>query len=233
MLLGWLLVVVVRVCVPNCQTSASLRHSPQLRSFLMSPFHSVFRLSPSSAAPLSLLVICSQQIVLLFLSLYLSVFFDESRDLLSCLTVWACLRVCSPSPPPPLPSLLACRPVWQCYPATPVPRLQKPCLQLLRECQPVRAFPLVGRTHCHTATLSLLAKFLSCFALLSFFLFFLFSFSHSASFMALFSAGNTLFVSSHCTLVQVPSMAPFFPSSLFVILVDFHELSCHFLLFSH
>lgn len=96
-----------------------------------------------------------------------------------------------------------------------------------------RAFPLVGRTHCHTATLSLLAKFLSCFALLSFFLFFLFSFSHSASFMALFSAGNTLFVSSHCTLVQVPSMAPFFPSSFFVILVDFHELSCHFLLFSH
>lgn len=199
----------------------------------MSPFHSVFRLSPSSAAPLYLLVICSQQIVLLFLSLYLSVFFDESRDLLSCLTVWACLRVCSPSPPPPLPSLLACRPVWQCYPATPVPRLQKPCLQLLRECQPVRAFPLVGRTHCHTATLSLLAKFLSCFALLSFFLFFLFSFSHSASFMDLFSAGNTLFVSSHCTLVQVPSMAPFFPSSFFVILVDFHELSCHFLLFSH
>lgn len=132
---------------------------------------------------------------------------------MSCLTVQAGLRVCSPSPPPPLPSLLACRPVWQCYPTTPVPRLQKPCLQLLRECQPVRAFPLVGRTHCHTATLSLLAKFLSCFALLSFFLFFLFSFSHSASFMALFSAGNTLSVSSHCTLVQVASMAPFFPSS--------------------
>lgn len=100
-----------------------------------------------------------------------------------------------PRPPPSLPpSLLACQPVWQSCPTTPVLRLQKPRLQLLRECQPVRAFPLVGRTHCHTATLSLVAKFLSCFALLSFFLLFP-SFSHSASFIALFSAGNTLFVS--------------------------------------
>lgn len=121
---------------------------------------------------------------------------------------------CFTPPHPPLPpSFSACRPVWQCSPSTPVPRLQNPRLQLLRECQPVRAFPLVGRTHCHTATLSWLAKFLSCFALLSFFLFFS-SFSHSASFMALFSAGITLFVSSHCTLVQVPSMVSFFRSFL-------------------
>lgn len=168
----------VRVCVPNCQTSASLRHSPQLRSFLMSPFHSVFRLSPSSAAPLSLLVICSQQIVLLFLSLYLSVFFDESRDLLSCLTVWACLRVCSPSPPPPLPSLLACRPVWQCYPATPVPRLQKPCLQLLRECQPVPGIPTSRENslpHCY-ALIACQVPFLFCsLVFLPLFSFFIFS----------------------------------------------------------
>lgn len=103
---------------------------------------------------------------------------DEGRDLLSCLTVWAGLRVCSPSPllPTSPSSLFASQPVWQCYPTTPVPRLQKPCLQLLRGCQPVRAFPLVGRTHCHTATLSLLAKFLSCFALLSFLLFFFYFF---------------------------------------------------------
>lgn len=96
---------------------------------------------------------------------------DEGSDLLSCLTVWAGLRVCSPLPIL-VPSLFPCQAGWQCSFTTPVPRLQKPCLQLLRECQAAWAFPLVGRTHCHTATLSLLAKFLSCFALLSFFLFF-------------------------------------------------------------
>lgn len=68
--------------------------------------------------------------------------------------------------------LPACQASWQCSPTTPVPRLQKPRLQLLRACQPAQAFPLVGRTRCHTATLSLHAKFLSCFALSSFFLFF-------------------------------------------------------------
>lgn len=67
-------------------------------------------------------------------------------------------------------SLLACQPVWQCYTTTPVLRLQK-TLFADSESEPAcPAFPLVGRTHCHTATLSLLAKFLSCFALLSFFL---------------------------------------------------------------
>lgn len=65
-------------------------------------------------------------------------------------------------------SLIACQPVWQSCLTTPVLlRLQKPRLQILRACQPARAFPLVGRTRCHTATLSLLAKFLSRFALLS------------------------------------------------------------------
>lgn len=137
-------------------------HSPLCRPFTQAV---TFFLFPSFAAKKS-------DIFLLPLSPYLSVS-DEGRDLLSCLTVSAGLRDCSPPSPPLPPSLPACRPVWQCHPTTPVPRLQKPRLQLLRECQPVRAFPLVGRrTHCHTATLSLLAKFLSCFALLSFFLFF-------------------------------------------------------------
>lgn len=140
--------------------------------------------------------------------------------------MWAGFRVCSPFPTAPPASLPAFRPVWQRRPTTPAPRLQKPCLQLLRECQPVRAFPLVGRTHCHTATLSLLAKFLSCFALLSFYLFFP-SFSHSASFMALFSAGTTLFVSSRCSLAQVPSIVSFFPSSFSIWLI-FHELAVSF-----
>lgn len=62
------------------------------------------------------------------------------------------------------PSLAACQPVWQCYPTTAVLSLQNPGFQLLRECQPVWAFPLVGRTHRHTAILSLHAKFLSCFS---------------------------------------------------------------------
>lgn len=105
-------------------------------------------------------------------------FFDESRDLLSCLTVWACLRVCSPSPPPPLPSLLACRPVWQCYPATPVPRLQKPCLQLLRECQPVPGIPTSRENslpHCY-ALIACQVPFLFCsLVFLPLFSFFIFS----------------------------------------------------------
>lgn len=131
-------------------------------------------------------------------------------------------------------SLSPCLSSWQCSPTTPVPRLQKPRLQLLRECQPAQAFPLVGRTHCHTATLSLLAKFLSCFALSSFFLFFPPKFSHSASFMALFSAGN-LFVSSHCTLVQVFSMVFFFPSSflLFWLIFELNFLLFHATVYKH
>lgn len=203
------------MCVPNCQTGASLRHSPQLRSFLMSPFHSVFRLSPSSCC--SSFSSCRLQPTdLPSVSFIISLcFFDESRDLLSCLTVWAGLRVCSPSPPPPLPSLLACRPVWQCYPTTPVPRLQKPCLQLLRECQPVRAFPLVGRTHCHTATLSLLAKFLSCFALLSFFLFFHFL---TLPLSWLFSL---LATPSLCLHIALLSRSPQWPLSLLPVFCDF------------
>lgn len=130
------------------------------------------------------------------------------------------------------PSLRACRPVWQCYPTTPVPRLQKPRLQLLRECQPVRAFPLVGRTHCHTATLSLLAKFLSCFALLSFFLFF----SHFLT-LPLSWLFSLLATPSLCLHIALLSRFPQWPLSFlplfFFILVDFHELRCHFLLFCH
>lgn len=98
-------------------------------------------------------------------SLWFSVFVcDEGRDLLSCLSVWAGLGACCLTHS----SLAACQPVWQSCLTTPaLPRLQKARLQILRACQPVRAFPLVGRAHCHTATLSLLAKFLSRFALLS------------------------------------------------------------------
>lgn len=99
------------------------------------------------------------------LPLLLGVFVcDEGRDLLSCLSVWAGLRVCSPHPLLPR-CLSACLAEPPLEPA--LLRLQKPRLHILRACQPVRAFPLVGRTHCHTATLSLLAKFLYRFALLS------------------------------------------------------------------
>lgn len=109
-------------------------------------------------------------------------------------------------------SLPPCRSGWQCSPTTPVPRLQKPSLQFLRECQLARAFPLLGRTHRHTAMLLFLAKFLSCFA---FFLSSYFSpnFLTPASFMALFSASNT-FLCFHIAL-QVSSIASFFPSSPF------------------
>lgn len=232
------------VCALNCSTTVCwfiylfflLSLSPVQLFFFQNviQIHSVFRLLPFSAALLCLPRHLEPRSQTFSSSLFhhISVS-DEGRDLLSCLTVWAGLRVCSPSPllPTSPSSFFASQPVWQCYPTTPVPRLQKPCLQLLRGCQPVRAFPLVGRTHCHTATLSLLAKFLSCFALLSFLLFF-FLFLLSASFIALFSAGTTLSMSSHCTLVQVPSMVPFFPSCFFNQ-VDFHELCCHFLLFCH
>lgn len=113
--------------------------------------------------------------------------------------MWAGLRV---------HSLPARWPVWQCHPTTPVPRLQKPRLQLLRECQPVRAFPLVGRTHCHTAMLSLPAKFLSCFALCLSSSFFL-SFSLSASFMAL----SLLATPSLCLHIALLSRFPQWPLS--------------------
>lgn len=86
------------------------------------------------------------------------------------LTVWAGLGVLLPfpSPPPPPP---ACQPVWQSSPHHTSAQATNPPppplgLLLVRECQPVRAFPLVGRTHRHTAPLSLLAKFLSCFVFL-------------------------------------------------------------------
>lgn len=102
----------------NCPTTVFFfffflkRHSPlssaQEVFFLMSPFSLLqpslllFFPFPSSAAKKS-------DIFLLPLSPYLSVS-DEGRDLLSRLTVWAGLRVCSPSPlllPPSLPPCLS------------------------------------------------------------------------------------------------------------------------------
>lgn len=81
---------------------------------IISSFHSVFRPLPlccSSFASCHLQP-RSQTSSFSFLPLspYLSVS-DEGRDLLSCLTVWAGLRVCSPSPllvllPPSLPPSL-------------------------------------------------------------------------------------------------------------------------------
>lgn len=212
-LLTWL---VVSMCVHafNCSTTVCwfiyffIVTFPSSVIFFQNVIHihSVFRLLPFSAAFLCLRRHLEPRSQTFSSSLFhhISVS-DEGRDLLSCLTVWAGLRVCSPSPllPTSPSSLFASQPVWQCYPTTPVPRLQKPCLQLLRGCQPVRAFPLVGRTHCHTATLSLLAKFLSCFALLSFLLFFFYFF-----FLPLSSLFSVLAPPSLCLHIALLSRFP-------------------------
>lgn len=167
---------------------------------LMSSCHYVFRLLPAH--------LFRQTSFFLFHLVFVS---GGSGDLPRCLIMWAGLRVFWPSPP--TTTFLLFGLIGRA--TTPALRLQKPCLQLLRKCQPVRVFPLVGRTHRHTAVLSLLANFLSNFALLSFSFFFTFHFSHSASFMAPFFSGITLFPSSHCSLVLVPSIAFLFLHHLF------------------
>lgn len=179
-------------------------------------------------ALLSLPVICSQKsdIFLPPLSLHLSVS-DEGRDLLSCLTLWAGLRVCSPSllPTPPLPVSLFGR-------AT----LPHQCSDYK---SPVCSFwecaSLSGHSHWWgelIATLLCSHCLPSSFPVLlsSFFLLFPLIVSLRLYHSSFLCWQHTLGVFTLHS-VQVPQW-PFYFLTLF-ILVYFHELCRHFLLFCH
>lgn len=163
--------------------------------------------------------------IFLFHHVFLSLS-DEGRDLLSCLIVWAGFRVCSPLPTAPL--LPAC--LSACLAAPPHHTSAQTTKTLFAASERVPACPGIPTSgenslpHCY-ALIACQVPFLFCS--LVFLPLFFPSFSHSASFMALFSAGTTLFVSSHCSLAQVHSIVSFFPSSFSIWLI-FHELAVSF-----
>lgn len=124
---------------------------------------------------------------------YLSVS-DEGMDLLSCLSVWAGLRVCLPSPPLPC-CLSACLAVLPHHSSA---QSTKPWFSATERVPACVGIPTGGGNsspHCNTiiaCQVPFLFFFFSCLSS---------SLSPSYSFcapsMALFSGGNTLFVSSH------------------------------------
>lgn len=164
---------------------------------------------------------------------------DEGRDLLSYLTVWAILRVFSPTLPPSFsPCLLACLAVPPHHTSAQTTKTLFAASERVPACPSIPTSGEDSLPHCY-ALIACQVPFLFCSLVCLHFLFWFFfffflspSFSHSLFHGSFLCWQHPL---SLCSLVQVPLVASFFASSFFKTLVHFHELysQCFFTVTCH
>lgn len=143
---------------------------------------------------------------------------DEGRDLLSYLTVWAILRVFSPTLPPSFsPCLLACLAVPPHHTSAQTTKTLFAASERVPACPSIPTSGEDSLPHCY-ALIACQVPFLFCSLVCLHFLFCFFFFFLSPSFSHSLFHGSFLCWQhplSLCSLVQVPLVASFFASSFF------------------